>query len=161
MKSLTANLPDKLSDIILIALEDLRKAERSKKYKVNMNIEHRPNGVCQVCLYGSIMAQCDGVDETMTVGLDDFSNRECYIFDALDWLRQYDFETMLGLFVGDRPLNRKEAKALVALEEHFNIKEWSIGRGKDADHLPSYDWDAVAFKHNMETVAAILQEHRL
>lgn len=49
-------LPDKLSALICIALKDLRKAERSKDYKVDMSMWHAPNGVCRVCLAGAVMA---------------------------------------------------------------------------------------------------------
>jgi len=67
MKLLNANLPDKLSDIILIALEDLRKVERSKKYKVYMGVWHSPNGVCSVCFAGAVMSQCEGANSKNVV----------------------------------------------------------------------------------------------
>ena len=51
-------LPDKLSELTELALHDLRLCERSKKYMVDMGNWHNPaDGICYVCLSGSIMAK--------------------------------------------------------------------------------------------------------
>ena len=53
-------LPDKLSELLNVALKDLKKCERSKKYEVYMMAWHLPNsdkGTCMVCLAGSVMAK--------------------------------------------------------------------------------------------------------
>lgn len=50
-------LPNKPSELILLALGDLKKVERSKEYEVNMSQWHSPNGTCKVCLAGSVMAK--------------------------------------------------------------------------------------------------------
>jgi hypothetical protein len=63
----THPLPKKLSDLILVALGDLEKAERSKNYIVDMHTFHIPprrgcscfncsTGRCAVCFAGSVMA---------------------------------------------------------------------------------------------------------
>lgn len=52
-------LPDTMSGLIRVALRDLKKAERTPKYKINMDEWHRPsdNGKsCSVCYAGSVMA---------------------------------------------------------------------------------------------------------
>ena len=49
-------LPDKLSDLILVAIADLTKAERSPRYRIDMATWHRPNAQCAVCLAGAVMA---------------------------------------------------------------------------------------------------------
>ena len=48
--------PNKKWKLLELALNDLRKAERSKKYVVDMNHWYKPNSVCRVCLAGSVMA---------------------------------------------------------------------------------------------------------
>lgn len=60
-------LPDKPSELILLALADLEKCELDDNYRVNMNVwheydyptsmEHEYKPTCQICLGGAIMAQ--------------------------------------------------------------------------------------------------------
>lgn len=55
-----SKLPNKMSALIRIALADLRKIERSKRYGVDMNSWHTPlygKGRCLVCFAGSVMAK--------------------------------------------------------------------------------------------------------
>ena len=55
-------LPDKPSELIRLALEDLRKAEADPRYTVNMNVWHEEQldgearRTCSVCLAGAVMA---------------------------------------------------------------------------------------------------------
>lgn len=56
-KSKRQRLPNKLSALILVALADLAKAERSPKYKVEMDSGwHTPNHQCSICFAGAVMA---------------------------------------------------------------------------------------------------------
>jgi hypothetical protein len=62
------DLPDKMSELLIAALSDLRKCERSSKYKINMACWHKPqenedgeDGGCLVCLAGAMMAKHLGV----------------------------------------------------------------------------------------------------
>lgn len=56
-------LPDKLSDLILVALADLEKVEADPRYEVAMWTWHQEDifnkniTVCQVCFAGSVMAK--------------------------------------------------------------------------------------------------------
>ena len=52
-------LPDKLSELIRVALGDLRKCEADPKYVVNMAVWHQSldDKRCAVCLAGSVMAK--------------------------------------------------------------------------------------------------------
>ncbi len=53
-------LPSKPSELILLALKDLRAVEKSKKYVVEMGEWHTPDyrdGKCAVCLAGAVMAK--------------------------------------------------------------------------------------------------------
>jgi len=164
MKLLNANLPDKLSDVIMIALEDLRKVERSKKYKIDMGLWHEPNGACSVCFAGALISQTEGATPDKYIEPDNFEDEDERKFYALDHLRSYDFEEMFETITGSWDLSDEQKSILNILEGHFEIKEdegnWGLDY-KQTDHLPLYKHDNRGFKQNMETVAAILQEHGL
>ncbi len=58
-----SKLPDKPSELIRVALADLRKCEEDPCYEINMAEWHAPHGGrCEVCLAGSVMAQSLGAD---------------------------------------------------------------------------------------------------
>lgn len=53
------DLPDKPSELIRVALRDLRRVEDNPNYKVDMMVWHMPDkndGICRVCLAGAVMA---------------------------------------------------------------------------------------------------------
>jgi hypothetical protein len=52
-------LPRKMSALITLALNDLIKVERSKKFVINMGDWHHaePDGKCSVCFAGAVMAK--------------------------------------------------------------------------------------------------------
>ena len=58
-------LPEMPSAVLAIALKDLTKVERSKKYQVDMEIWHDPGiirNVCVVCFAGGVMAKTLNID---------------------------------------------------------------------------------------------------
>ena len=58
----TDTLPDKLSDLLELALDDLETTEKDPRYMIDMGEWHTPtNGKCMVCLAGAVMAQTIGV----------------------------------------------------------------------------------------------------
>jgi hypothetical protein len=58
-------LPDKLSDLIQMALGDLMKVEQNGNYEIDMNSWHmpRPNNLCRVCMAGAVLARFLKPDE--------------------------------------------------------------------------------------------------
>ncbi len=81
-------LPDKPSELIKVALEDLKKVERSKKYEVNMGDWHEPNGVCSVCFAGAVMVKTLDCNYKKSFESHDFK-RNIYIkLEALDGFRR-------------------------------------------------------------------------
>jgi len=52
------SLPNKPSELIRLALRDLRTLETCKDYSINMATFHKPDGLtkCEVCLAGAVMA---------------------------------------------------------------------------------------------------------
>jgi len=127
---LTANLPSKRSEVIMIALEDLVIAERSKKYKINMEIFHEPNSVCKVCFAGGIIARSDGANYKLNLGPENFSAKEKRALNALDYIRQYALKSFFQSFKGTwLDLNVKEQKAIDAAYDYLEaplitVKQW-------------------------------------
>ncbi len=79
-------LPKKPSALIRLALDDLRKVERSKKYVVDMGTYHEPEyDGCHVCLAGAIMAKTLKTPLTRTTGTGFYT--EGNKLRALDYLR--------------------------------------------------------------------------
>lgn len=55
-----SQLPDKPSELLIVALADLEKCERSKKFHIEMAywfMKNDNDGICEVCLAGAVMAQ--------------------------------------------------------------------------------------------------------
>lgn len=78
------DLPEKPSDLILVALEDLEKVEKSKTYKVFMEDWHNPfdGKKCEVCFAGSVMAMEGRLSKNKYVEAD-----KC--FDEKTWEKFY------------------------------------------------------------------------
>ncbi len=96
MQAESITLPRVMSELLEIALEDLRKCEADPAYDIYMGDWHRPkNGVCWVCMAGAAMAERLGVSPEEEVSphkcgaympqLAAIDNlRTCDIFDAAD-----------------------------------------------------------------------------
>lgn len=85
-------LPNKPSDLIEVALSDLRKVETDPRYKIDMDVYHEVGSDhCHVCLAGSVMAktlECDPeIDATPDGDPDLFSTEDTQKLDALDYFR--------------------------------------------------------------------------
>lgn len=85
-------LPDKLSALILVALTDLTKAERSPNYVIEMKDWHRPNSHCSVCFAGAVMAFSLKCDPKKFVNPEDLGKRTARKLFALDDARLGYFE---------------------------------------------------------------------
>lgn len=56
----TVRLPDKPSELIMLALKDLNLVRGDDRYKIDMicwHVKYRTEEVCRVCLAGSVMAK--------------------------------------------------------------------------------------------------------
>lgn len=61
-----SGLPNKPSELLTLALDDLQACHRSKKYNINMNIWYNENGACTVCLAGAVIAkESKNIDKLM------------------------------------------------------------------------------------------------
>ena len=85
-------LPSKPSALIRVALADLQKCEKDKRYGIDMGDWHQPHAklCCVVCLAGSVMAQSLGAQIGESRTPDDWSNTVARQLFALDDFRQGD-----------------------------------------------------------------------
>ncbi len=61
-------LPDKLSDLLDLAVKDSQKCEKDDFYQLFMNAWHMyDGGICYVCMAGSVLAQTMGVPFNQTI----------------------------------------------------------------------------------------------
>ena len=90
-------LPNKLSDLLELALSDLEKCHKDKRYKLNMDTWHAKNNfnnekLCRVCMAGAVMAK------TLNVGIDEIRNLDSFYFETRDKIMAID-ELRQGLFL--------------------------------------------------------------
>ena len=125
IKKLKSTLPDKPSELILVALKDLIKCERSKKYKVDMTIWHQkewPDApACSVCLGGSVMAK--SFDANPNEVLEPYNMKHLRVSDrrklkALDHFRRGNI--WCGLESMRLPLKR-----LYKIDSHMDVQFYS------------------------------------
>lgn len=137
----TKKLPDKPSELLLLALHDLERAEMSPRYMIDMDQWHSPNGACSVCLAGSVMAATLGVSERLEMHPDDFDNDTCQKLCAVDSLRKG--------FIGDAlvEMGLDDVAAPELMRE-----EWFVS---------DYDWDRDGFYEDMLSIVGILQAEGL
>ncbi len=128
-------LPDKSSALIRLALADLVKCERSKKYKIDMETWHTPNSQCAVCLGGAVMAQTFGKGSGYIGSPTDFPWNTGDKFYALNLFRQGNCDQAFGWLSLERYAGQK-----------FNR------------NIVEYDDDPTAFKRDMRKLAADLEE---
>jgi hypothetical protein len=99
-------LPNKVSELIMVAANDLVKCHENKAYEIDMRVYHSPkignDNVCVVCLAGAVIAstfEVDSKEHTCPDDLyfdDEISENDLYKLDFLDSLRSkigiYDLE---------------------------------------------------------------------
>lgn len=89
-------LPEKPSELIFTALRDLRACEEDPLYTINMGLWHSSressDGVCAVCLAGSVMAKSLDAQTTHQAVPVDFGHINRQKLRALDDLRLGQYE---------------------------------------------------------------------
>lgn len=136
-------LPDKPSELIRLALSDLRKCEADPRYSIDMWAWHAPflNDRCYVCLAGAVMAKSINASITDELAPSDFDGEISTKLNALDCFRLGDIAGGLDK-LGIDTLNLPEA-----IEPDIEI----------ADHYSN----PTQFHADMESLAAMLEKHNL
>lgn len=64
IRDLENSLPDKLSDLLDVAMRELERVEADPAYRVDMSRWHNPvSGLCSVCLAGAVLTRALSPDE--------------------------------------------------------------------------------------------------
>ena len=133
-----SKLPEKPSELIRVALEDMRATEQVPRYIINMDMWHfpAPDGICEVCAAGAVMARRLGADPKASKDPADFGGETSKKLLALNLFRA-------GLV-------------------HNGLRYIDIAPA-DYPTLPSrvyvtpYQHDREAFYRDMEALAAMLE----
>lgn len=163
-------LPDKLSALIRVGINDLIKAETAKKVVINMYVFHNISSaynvmtkedrdahgysaetpICCVCLAGTVMIN------TLGGSIDHFEDTNKWGFEvqnklyALDEMRRgHIYAAMMQLSIPNDP----RVYELFPIEEH---KSWSH-RGEPAIRVPEYHKEPEAFKARLLHIADRLE----
>jgi hypothetical protein len=134
-------LPDAPSELIRLALSDLRKVEKDERYVVDMDEWHwpPPRGRCHVCLAGAVMAGTLGVDPREYILPASFS---------LDSEKLRSLNTFRLGFIGH------------GLERLYGVGHLPEGVPDHVD-VPDYKRDRARFYDAMLAMADMLEEHNL
>ena len=95
----TVKLPDKPSELLRLAMDDLAKCEGSKKYVVHMDIWHSGNvglDKCLICLAGAVMSKTLGCPITEHSSLSYYSIRVANKLRAVNFFRKGDVNLALS-----------------------------------------------------------------
>lgn len=131
-------LPEKPSDLIELALKDLAKVERSKRYVVDMNYAFHSGSkdLCSVCLAGAVMAMSLNISPETGQDPDDFPPDERDRLNALNSFRMGYVDSGIC--------------TMTSLEDDYP----DLGM----DHpIPKYRQDQLGFKKAMAELAVDLR----
>ena len=95
-----SRLPDKLSELIRLAVADCKLVEQDPRYELDMMEWHNPSkfgGSCEVCMAGAIMAKTleAPIEVAFTASSGRHSDDEADKLLAIDEIRGGNFETAL------------------------------------------------------------------
>ena len=155
---LNTKLPDKFSDLLRVALDDLIAAEKHPDVSINMaEWLHKSahNDRCQVCMAGSIMLKDQGINKFSSgrqIYPEDFDKDSCRKLRAIDALRFGDiigaWEKIHEVHINNAPKNIRQKIY------HANI---------ECEALPtkSYRDDPKKNKNQIRLIIGILRKYDL
>lgn len=130
------DLPNKPSEILELALQDLDLCELDPDYKINMGQWHTGGEICQVCLAGSILAKTIGVPKNISFDPKGFSPSIRCKMDFLEYVR-------LG-YIG-KAYNHLQRKRPVGVFSEVSVTY--------------YHTDPIKFKTDLRNLISHLKEH--
>jgi hypothetical protein len=128
-------LPEQMSALLELALDDLAKIEKNRRYTVSMGSWHvySPNtDTCFVCLAGAVMACSLKMPIEKNVKPEDFDDETGYCLTALDYLRVGDIDAAYaarygeGGEVSDKLPLRVEVPAYGADKAGWWVSMWDL-----------------------------------
>lgn len=152
-------LPDTFSGLIKLALDDLKIAEQSSKYKINMNTWFKRNdGVCQVCLAGCVLAislEGEGGPFEVVDIISDCDEFICKKLFALDEIRKGNLIRAYSHFIGK---DIKEILDFVNFFTNLRSKFYLMNLNRE---WPTYRLYPDLFKLNLEILIEELEKEGL
>ena len=152
-------LPSKPSELVKLAIIDLKAIEATPGYLIDMgswHVGHAPGSSgdkCWVCLAGAVMANSLGVKPSMSVKpWDPIFDSDVTLegkLEALDSFRSGDIYHGITLMCPEFDTDEKADALLEKMGESCNI------------FIPEYEEDREEFYQGMEKVIKILKEHDL
>ena len=124
---LKPRLPNKPSELLTVALNDLIKTENDPRYRVDMYIWHDPMGPdsCLVCLAGSVMAQSLETSPALETVPGHFDSDTGGKLVALDCFQQGQTTRALR-FLGYNPSVQLEPTPYAENPEQFKKDMWQL-----------------------------------
>lgn len=139
------DLPNKPSELIRLALTDIARAERSKRYAIHMGVWHSPQGFspeeglpCDVCFAGAVMAFSLGAQPDKDTVPETFGEKNARKLNALDNFRAGYIRAGLSAMDFEQPAELTDYQ--------------SVG---------SYYEDRLHWKRRMRVMASLLERNGL
>lgn len=156
----TSKLPDKLTDLIELALKDLTEVEALPvRYTVRMSFWHAPaqqmgipgGDQCMVCLAGAVMARTLALPDDVEIDLLSMENYMSGVdrrkLEALDYVRKGDLVTAANITCIDQP----------KLRGNFNRLALGDGVANFSDHLSRYEVNPEKWRMGMRRAIEVLK----
>jgi hypothetical protein len=162
MEKKERTLPDKPSELILIALKDLESCIEDDRYVIDMGEWHgrQTNAEkCSVCLAGAVMAKSMDSDIDITLLPSGFDAPNSYKFSALNAVRQGDVETYLQRLQSAGCISESEFEMAF---EKIGFMRWEVieyNPSPEGDELGIDDYEP--FKKSMIRIATELESVEL
>lgn len=164
-----AKPPAKMSEMVDLCIDDIKKVEASKGYAIRMSTWHSPdsNGLCHVCAAGAIIAK------TLKAPKDDGASPRLFpawtgALNAMDYMRSnellYAIRAFYGAFEAETggskaALNKAMKKAGIYFDGNDFNDKW---RFTDLPpEITPYDDDKVEFKRSARRFARWLEARGL
>lgn len=164
--SLLFGLATRLSEVMRIALRDLRKVEAADKlYRVDMGSFHEYDGdadadadeddgpKCSVCFAGSVMAFSLAAKINKNVNPNDFEPAVERKLLAIDALREGSVVTALNVMYGEDDSNGD----YLTPKSEIKTAEWVDRVSNLKNCMTSYENDPDTFKDEIEVLIALMQ----
>lgn len=139
-KKFNCTLPDKPSELIMLALRDLAVVESMKKdYVVDMHVWHiqERGEPCAVCFAGSVMAKTCGMNPARAVEPSDFTDKTHRKLMSLDYFRKG------MIFAGLREMRIQPPDYLIRetdiISYKANRRRFKLGMQKMAEMLTLFN----------------------
>jgi hypothetical protein len=132
----TNQLPDTLSDLLEIAVDDCQEVERDERYVLYMFNWHRPgvrvDGRCMVCMAGAVMVHRLGLPIECAREPEDFGVATATKLRAIDSMRTGDSLTLVADSGGTEAQDKKLFRAMESIRRAYDKQlgraPWSVYR---------------------------------